>query len=39
MVDLRYTLGLAEQFERDRSIFHIYDIVDIHAVAQAYRST
>ena len=34
-IDLRYTLGLSEQFERDHSISHIHDIVDVHSLAQA----
>ena len=38
-VDLRYTLGLSEQFERDRSMSRIHDIVDVYALVWAYRST
>ena len=34
-IDLWYTLGLWEQFERDRCISHIHDIIDVQALALA----
>ena len=32
-VDRPYTLGLSDQFECDRSISHIHDVVDVHALS------